>query len=45
MLEKLNEVITQLNEEERMIIHALFYQKITEVNLAKQLGTARITTL
>ena len=45
MLEKLNEVITQLNEEERMIIHALFYQKITEVNLAKRLGTARITTL
>ncbi len=44
MLEKLKEVImVKLNEEERMIIHALFYQEIAEVKLAKQLGIPRTT--
>ena len=43
MLEKLNEALHTLNEEERKIIHALFYQEISEVDLAEQMGVARTT--
>ena len=41
MLEKLNEVLRTLTDEETAIIHALFYQEISEVELAKKLGIAR----
>lgn len=43
MLEKLNEALHTLTEDEKAIIHALFYQEISEVELAKQLGIARTT--
>ena len=43
MLEKLKKVLTKLNDEEMKIIHALFYQEISEAELAKQLGIARTT--
>ena len=43
MLKKLKEIMTELNEKERMIIHTLFYQEISEVKLAKRLGIARTT--
>ena len=43
MLEKLNEAIHTLSNEESAIIHALFYREISEVELAKQLGIARTT--
>lgn len=43
MLEKLNKALHTLNDEESIIIHALFYQEISEVELAKQLGIARTT--
>ena len=43
MLEKLNEALHTLTDEETAIIHALFYQEISEVELAKQLGIARTT--
>jgi len=39
MLEKLNEALRTLTDEETAIIHALFYQ----VELAKKLGIARTT--
>ena len=32
-----------LTDEETAIIHALFYQEISEVELAKKLGIARTT--
>ena len=43
MLEKLNEALHTLTDEEVAIIHALFYQEISEVELAKKLGIARTT--
>ena len=43
MLEKLKKVLTKLSDEEMEIIQALFYQEISEAELAKQLGTARTT--
>lgn len=43
MLEKLNEALHTLTDEETAIIHALFYQEISEVELAKQLGIPRTT--
>ena len=43
MLEKLNEALHTLTDEETAIIHALFYQEISEVELAKKLGIARTT--
>ena len=43
MLEKLNEALRTLTDEETAIIHALFYQEISEVELAKQLGIPRTT--
>lgn len=43
MLKKLKEIMMELNEKERMIIHVLFYQEISEVKLAKRLGIARTT--
>ena len=43
MLEKLNEALRILTDEETAIIHALFYQEISEVELAKKLGIARTT--
>lgn len=43
MLERLNEALHTLTEEETVIIHALFYQEISEVELAKKLGIARTT--
>mgnify|MGYP003156161086 CR=1 FL=1 len=41
--EKLNEALHTLTDEETAIIHALFYQEISEVELAKKLGIARTT--
>jgi DNA-directed RNA polymerase specialized sigma24 family protein len=41
MLEKLNEVLRTLTDEETASIHALCYQEISEVELAKKLGIAR----
>ena len=43
MLEKLNEALHTLTDEETAIIHALFYQEISEEELAKKLGIARTT--
>lgn len=43
MLEKLNEALHTLTDEEAAIIHALFYQEISEGELAKKLGIARTT--
>lgn len=43
MLEKLKEALHTLTDNEKAIIHALFYQEISEVELAKQLGIARTT--
>ena len=43
MLEQLKKVLTKLSDEEMEIIQALFYQEISEVELAKQLGIARTT--
>ncbi len=43
MLEKLNEALHTLTDEETVIIRALFYQEISEVELAKELGIARTT--
>lgn len=43
MLEKLNEALHTLTDEETAIIHALFYKEISEVELAKKLGIARTT--
>ena len=43
MLEILNEALHTLRDEETSIIHALFYQEISEVELAKKLGIARTT--
>lgn len=43
MLEKLNEALHTLTDEEAAIIHALFYHEISEAELAKKLGIARTT--
>lgn len=43
MLEKLTAALHTLTDEEKAIIHALFYQEVSEVELAKQLGIARTT--
>ncbi len=43
MLEKLNEALHTLTDEETAIIHALFYQEVSEVELAKLLGIPRTT--
>ena len=43
VLEKLNEALHTLTEEETSIIQALFYQEISEAELAKKLGIARTT--
>ena len=43
MLEKLNKALHTLNAEERGIIHALFYQEVSEVELAERMGIARTT--
>ena len=43
MLEKLNEALYTLSDEETAIIHALFYQETSEVELAKKLEIARTT--
>lgn len=43
MLEKLNEALHTLTDEEAAIIHALFYQEISEAELAKKLRIARTT--
>lgn len=43
MLEKLNKALHTLTAEETEIIHALFYQEISEVELARQMGIARTT--
>lgn len=43
MLEKLNKSLHTLTDEEEAIIYALFYQEISEAELAKKLGIARTT--
>lgn len=43
MLERLKEALHILTYEEKEIIYALFYQEISEVELAKRLGIARTT--
>lgn len=43
MLERLKEALHILTFEEKEIIYALFYQEISEVELAKKLGIARTT--
>ena len=41
MLEKLNEALRTLTDEETAIIHALFYQEISEVELAKKIRNSQ----
>lgn len=43
MLAKLKEALHTLSDEEAGIIYALFYQEISEVELAGKLGVARTT--
>lgn len=43
LLEKLKEALHTLTGEEMAIIHALFYQEVSEVELARRLGIARTT--
>ena len=43
MVEKLTAAIHTLTDEETAIIHALFYQEISEVELAKKMGIPRTT--
>lgn len=43
MIEKLNKALHMLTKEEAAIIYALFYQEISEAELAKQQGIARTT--
>lgn len=43
MLERLNEALHTLTDKEMAIIHALFYQEVSEVELAKRLGIPRTT--
>ena len=41
MLEKLNEALRILTDEDTAIIHALFYQEISEVELAKKIRNSQ----
>ena len=43
MLEKLTAALHTLTDEEKAIIHALFYQEVSEVELAKRMGIPRTT--
>ncbi len=43
MLEKLTAALHTLTDEEKTIIHALFYQEVGEVELAKRMGIPRTT--
>lgn len=43
MLEKLTAALHTLADEEKAIIHALFYQEVSEVELAKRMGIPRTT--
>lgn len=43
MLEKLTAALHTLTDEEKAIIHALFYQEVSEVELAKRVGIPRTT--
>ena len=43
MLEKLAAALHTLTDGEKTIIHALFYQEISEVELAKRMGIPRTT--
>lgn len=43
MLEKLTAALHTLADEEKAIIHALFYQEVSEVELAKRMGISRTT--
>nr|WP_288886812.1 sigma-70 family RNA polymerase sigma factor [uncultured Blautia sp.] len=43
MLERLSEVLEALDRDELEIIYALFYQEVSEVALARELGIARTT--
>lgn len=45
MPEKSNETLQTLNNADRIIIHALFYQEVIEVEPARRLGIARTTGL
>ena len=43
MVEKLQQTLKMLSEEENTIIQALFYEDLSETELAKRLGIARTT--
>lgn len=43
MVEKLQQTLKMLSEEENTIIQALFYENLSETELAKRLGIARTT--
>lgn len=43
MLENLKVALKKLDKEEKVLIQALFYQQVSEVELAKKLGIARTT--
>ena len=43
MVEKLQQTLKMLSEEENTIIQALFYEGLSETELAKRLGIARTT--
>lgn len=43
MLEKLGQALKMLSEEESAIIRELFYEEVSETELAKRLGIARTT--
>ncbi|MBQ9990570.1 MAG: sigma-70 family RNA polymerase sigma factor [Lachnospiraceae bacterium] len=43
MVERLDHALKKLTKEELAIIYALFYQEISELELAKQLGISRTT--
>ncbi len=43
MLDRLDHALKKLEREELFLIHSLFYQEISETELARQLGIARTT--
>ena len=43
MLEKLNSALHMLRESEARIIYSLFYEEISETQLARKMGIARTT--
>ena len=43
MLENLKVALKKLDKEEKVLIQALFYQQVSEIELAKKLGIARTT--